>query len=44
MLPRGSGELSPDYARDALKSIEKVLAKQTSDVQEDTTKEDENDE
>lgn len=41
MLPRGSGELSPDYARDALKSIEMVLAKQASNELEEIEDEDE---
>lgn len=36
-LTRSSGEISPDYARDALKSIEKVLEK---DKQEEITEED----
>ncbi|MCU0512507.1 MAG: hypothetical protein MUE40_08035 [Anaerolineae bacterium] len=27
MLPHSCGELAPDYARDALKSIEKVLSR-----------------
>ncbi|MDX2077017.1 MAG: hypothetical protein SFZ02_11335 [bacterium] len=41
MLPRGSSELSPDYARDALKSIKKVLSKQ-DELQEDVEEDKEN--
>jgi hypothetical protein len=35
MLPHESGEIQPDYARDALKSIEKVLARQKEQEREE---------
>ena len=34
MLPHETGELQPDYARDALKSIEKILPKEEQKVEE----------
>lgn len=43
MLPRGSGELAPEYAKDALKSIEKVLAMFEENVNVDEEQEDESD-
>jgi hypothetical protein len=35
MLPRGSSELSPDYARDTLKSIEIVLSRQQEQAEKE---------
>jgi len=35
MLPRGSSELSPDYARDILKSIEIVLSNKQEQAQKE---------
>lgn len=44
MLPRSSGELAPDYARDALKSIEKVLSKAEENIEEEQDNESDTDE
>lgn len=35
MLPHSTSELSPDYARDALKSIEKVISYSEEKVEKD---------
>lgn len=44
MLPHESGEIHPDYARDALKSIEKVLAQQAQALQAQETNDSEDSE